>query len=96
MKVSTLLISLILSLSNAAWAGPSDAEHKPMRGGEPKTITGIELADIVITTLPDARKLSEHLKGACKALIEVMKVKSLRQARDLRFDVLTKPTRRSR
>ena len=42
MKVSTLLISLILSLSNAAWAGPSDAEHKPMRGGVLVTVKDID------------------------------------------------------
>lgn len=42
MKVSTLLISFILSLSNAAWAGPSDAEHKPMRGGVLVTVKDID------------------------------------------------------
>lgn len=42
MKVSTLLISLILSLSNAAWAGPSDAEHKPMHGGVLVTVKDID------------------------------------------------------
>ena len=42
MKVSTLLISLILSLSNSAWAGPSDAEHKPMHGGVLVTVKDID------------------------------------------------------
>ena len=42
MKVSTLLISLILSLSNSAWAGPSDTEHKPMHGGVLVTVKDID------------------------------------------------------
>ena len=42
MKVSTLLISLILSLSNSAWAGPSDAEHKPIHGGVLVTVKDID------------------------------------------------------
>ena len=42
MKVSTLLLSLILSLSNAAWAGQGDAEHKPMHGGVLVTVKDID------------------------------------------------------
>ena len=42
MKIFALMISLILSLSNSAWAGPSDAEHKPMHGGVLVTIKDID------------------------------------------------------
>ncbi len=42
MQVSTFLISLILSFSNAAWAGPGDAEHKPIYGGVLATVKDID------------------------------------------------------
>ena len=42
MKIFALMISLILSLSNSAWAGPSDAEHKPMHGGVLVTVKDID------------------------------------------------------
>ncbi|NCW98803.1 MAG: hypothetical protein EBW71_07435 [Betaproteobacteria bacterium] len=42
MKIFALMISLILSLSNSAWAGPSDTEHKPMHGGVLVTVKDID------------------------------------------------------
>ena len=63
MKVSTLLISLILSLSNAAWAGPSDAEHKPMHGGVLVTVKDI---DYELVANPTALRL--HVRDHGKSV----------------------------
>lgn len=50
MRVFALLISLVLSLSNAAWAGPSDTEHKPMHGGVLVIVKDIDYELVVNTT----------------------------------------------
>ncbi len=42
MIIFALMISLVLSLSNSAWAGPNDTEHKPMHGGVLVTVKDID------------------------------------------------------
>jgi hypothetical protein len=42
MKFRTFLITSSLLLSGLAWAGPNDADHKPMRGGVLTTVKDID------------------------------------------------------
>ena len=42
MKVRTFLITSSLLLSGLAWAGPNDADHKPMHGGVLTTVKDID------------------------------------------------------
>jgi len=42
MKFSTFLITSSLLLSGLAWAGPNDADHKPMHGGVLTTVKDID------------------------------------------------------
>ena len=42
MKFRTFLITSSLLLSGLAWAGPNDADHKPMHGGVLTTVKDID------------------------------------------------------
>jgi hypothetical protein len=42
MKFHTLLITSSLFLSGLAWAGPHDADHKPMQGGVLSTVKDVD------------------------------------------------------
>jgi hypothetical protein len=42
MKFHTLLITSSLFLSGLAWAGPHDADHKPMQGGVLTTVKDVD------------------------------------------------------
>lgn len=42
MKFRTFLITCSLLLSGLAWAGPNDADHKPMHGGVLTTVKDID------------------------------------------------------
>ena len=42
MKFHTLLITSSLFLSGLAWAGPHDADHKPMQGGGLSTVKDVD------------------------------------------------------
>jgi hypothetical protein len=42
MKFHTLLITSLLFLSGLAWAGPHDADHKPMQGGVLSTVKDVD------------------------------------------------------
>jgi hypothetical protein len=42
MKLRTLLTTTALVMSGIAWAGPNDADHKPMHGGVLTTVKDID------------------------------------------------------
>ena len=42
MKLQTLLIASSLALGSLAWAGPGDANHKPMQGGVLATVKDVD------------------------------------------------------
>ena len=54
MKFHTLLITSSLFLSGLAWAGPHDADHKPMQGGVLSTVKDV---DYELVAKPDVLQL---------------------------------------
>jgi hypothetical protein len=54
MKFHTLLITSSLFLSGLAWAGPHDADHKPMQGGVLSTVKDV---DYELVAKPDLLQL---------------------------------------
>ena len=54
MKFHTLLITSSLFLSGLAWAGPHDADHKPMQGG---VLTTVKDVDYELVAKPDVLQL---------------------------------------
>ena len=62
MKLRTLLTTTALVLSGIAWAGPNDADHKPMHGGVLTTVKDIDY-ELVASPTPLRLYVRDHGKA---------------------------------